>query len=192
MLQVVSSVFCVPLRSWPTGDKDKALPSARSMQTAYTVISPDSQHTAPVTFQRQPKVWAISSDSFTHTASPVHGTPGFQLHQSISGYAHMTPLLSTWQAELFAPAKAMDTWSDASSPTVWARSHPTGHLSPRPASRPLSAKKPRGDRTPAASSQQSPSDRSSSFWGSEGPFALAWRRQPPHRRSGSMPHARRA
>jgi hypothetical protein len=34
MPRVVSSVFCVPLRSLPNGSKDKAMPSARWMQTS--------------------------------------------------------------------------------------------------------------------------------------------------------------
>ena len=143
-----------------------------AMKTSYTIISRASQNTAPVPFPKPPKVWAISSDSSINTASLVHGKPGFRLHRSISGYAPMTPILSTWQALLFAPARAMGTLSDASSPTVLERSHPTGHLSPQHGSRPLSARKPQGDATRAASSQQSPSARSSSFWCSAVQFAL--------------------
>jgi hypothetical protein len=72
-------------------------------------------------------------------------------------------------------ATPMDTWSDVFSPPVLERRPPTGRLSPRLGSRPLSARKPRCDRTPAASCPRSPSDHSSGFWCSEATSALDWR-----------------
>jgi len=95
MPQVVSSVFCVPLRSWLNGCKDMAMPSARWMKTFYERISLGSRDTVAGTGPKQPRGLATSSDSSANTASHVPGKTGFPLHLSISGYAPMMPILST-------------------------------------------------------------------------------------------------
>src|SRR5712691_11674975 len=185
MPRVVSNVFCVPLSSLPTGPTDKAMPSARWMPTSYNAISPASRATVPGTCLKRPKGWAPSSDSSTNTASRAHGTRVFRPHLLNSGYENMTPILSRWPASLCVPARPMAILSDVSSLTVLARSHPTGPRSPRPGSRPLSARKPRGDSTQAANCPRSPSAHSSDFSYSAVPYDRDWRRRPSHRRSGS-------